>query len=98
MTIRYFHFSYFGPYEDGDILYDVETGRVYRVTTHDTGHRLRPPTDAAICDGCGELLLNVVEPLDAHPRHNCRFNGHLRRPSAEDENRPVRSPQAQGAR
>jgi len=89
--IRYFQLSYFGPYEEGDILYDTATGRVYRVIE---GRGLRPATDAAICDGCGEVLIGIEEPLEDTPRHNCRFNGHFRRPSAIDEIRPVPSKQS----
>ena len=84
--IRYFERSYFGPYEEGDILCDTASGRVYRATG---GTRLKPAADAAICDGCGEVVMGFgLDPLPLR-HHDCRFNGHLRRPSAEDEIRPV---------
>ncbi len=88
--IHYFHLSFFGPSEEGDILCDVETGRVYRVVaSFKYCNQLKPATDAAICDGCGEVVMGFgMDPLPLRHR-DCRFNGHLRRPSAEDEIRPV---------
>jgi hypothetical protein len=83
--IRYFERSYFGPAEEGDILCDTASGRVLRVGPK----RWEPATDAAICDGCGEVFMGFgMDPLPLRHR-DCLFNGHLRRPSAADECRPV---------
>lgn len=46
MKIHRFRFSFFGSYDDGDILIDTATGRVYRCVVDDSGRKIEQIFDA----------------------------------------------------